>query len=1210
MSYYYDDFTYNYVKKEELGVTDKFLYVARRKKSGGVGVGLDYYKRKILEYESQFEYVDVYRLIKGWIKSGNTLDQVFEKTKKYKQITKNNIVIVYYDLSRVNGFRPNPKFFGSYRYNKKKAATLYSKMLKDIKKNKKIVLESKKTISRIFKDLKGSKKSKEPKEPTKPQDPQTQELKTSLKTSLITIKKQKIKFNFETQETIESFFSSLQITQDIPMIVLNGLVFKLDKKLSKKFVSAILKKHNKVMVDSTVFVVVRMKKGEKFSNLVINFDHGQILLNLNSRVIEKEEILQSLKDKIPNFSFLELANSQEYDGSFQIYDFSYNALMLNYAIMNENPYSRVFYIDERSAEGKRIKYNVNSIARYYDTEYYNSLTKSDPMVKFSISPEVNSSKTTYDTYEKGELLLDVEPPRYNYFKIKFNGAKTIKMVYLLREYVSVMFYKYSKFLEPKIEKMYLSYGLKLERAEPVIVTKKKQKLLSLYEDFNLSPGKYTRDCPAKRQPNKIEKEKYETLIASDIQKNRVTVVKSKTRNKNAYYYCESDEYPKYFLNKHGDPCCFKKTPKATTGEKEKRIAKKDYIFGVNKRLTPGEIAKIPNIFKTYLNSIQPANYFQLGCGGDESDSLVYCILDSLESDITAAYVKKKLISKLEEYNFHLQENPKLNKKEILAAVERCIVSNIFYNLLEIIFQINIFVFEISGGDKIKFEGMPKNYIRSIKYDKCMILIKKDSDVVGCSDYSLVISFKKDVEDDGKGGGDGKRKIKLIREKTMTKIFDRGMVKNLFELYNSQTKTTLIGISKRFGVSVVPGSYKILNYTMEFLKTVGLENKHQIIDKNGKLRCIVVFDKYFFCTLPVQPNPIFGSVVSKKKYSVDGPYPKIQDILSFVNTTPSSVTFDSHGAVTGLWFYWAGIYEAFYCPVAEISKQEVLNYVDKKYIFQEKAPIYIIKKKRTFFESVEKFKRQSHKIYTLVSWLYLSLGLGWSGFSKYLIVVPSINYDLSSLNGPLKKIYKSSLQIFKTNTNKIKNLAPSIIKGNRIVCKSQIIKDGLMYYLKNFERNKKYFTYLNYDQVGSYGVEKDQLLFKNTLDLQRWLRQDNLYNIHTNLEVLRSLKTIDPLIYYQNGKYYIIQIVKNSEFGRSLQLGYNWISSRRSPKKINTGYLTPKYKGRKMPNYKIFEVADGKIKGLLEIENYEVSHNEAYIKILNYDGLKYAAILPL
>ena len=952
MSYYYDDFTYNYVKKEELGVTDKFLYVARRKKAEDVGVGLDYYKRKILEYESQFEYVSVYRLIKRWIKSGNTLNQVFEKTKKYKQITRNNIVIVYYDLSRGENFKPNPKFFGSFKYNKKKAATLYLKMVKDIKKNKKIVLESKRTISRIFKDSDELKKFK---------DPQPQELKTSL----ITIKKQKIKFNFETQETIESFFSSLRITQDIPMIVLNGSVFKLDQKLSKKFVSAILKKHNKVMADGTVFVVVRMRKGERYSNLVINFDLGQILLNLNSRVIEKEEILQSLKDKIANFSFLELANSQEYDGSFQIYDFSYNALMLNYAIMNEDPYSRVFYVDERSAEGKRIKYNVNSIARYYDAEYYNSLTKSDPMVKFSISPEVNSSKTTYDTYEKGELLLDVEPPRYNYFKIKFNGAKTIKMVYLLREYVSVMFYKYSNFLESKIEKMYLSYGLKLERAEPVIVTKKKQKLLSLYEDFNLKQGTYTRNCPAKRQPKKIKKEKYETLIASDIQKNRVTMVKSKTRKQDAYYYCESDEYPKYFLNKHCEPCCFKKIPKNSCGEKEKRIAKKDYIFGVNKKLTPGEIAKIPNIFKTYLNSIQPANYFQLGCGGDESDSLIYCILDSLESDKSNAYVKKKLISKLEEYNFHLQENPKLNKKEILAAVQKCIVSNIFYNLLEIIFQINIFVFEISGGDKIKFEEMPKNYIRSIKYDRCMILIKKDSDISGCFDYSLVISFKKDddEEDDGGGGGKGKKKIKLIKEKTMTKFFGRGMVKHLFELYNSQTKTILIGISKKFGVSVVPGSYKTLNYNMEFLKTVGLENKHQIIDKNGKLRCIVVLNKYFFCTLPVQPNPIFGSVVPKRKYLVNGPYPQIQEILSFVKTTPTSVTFDSRGAVTGLWFYRAGIYEAFYCPVASTDVQTVLTYVDRKYIFQEKAPLYIIKKKRTFFESVEKFKRQSHKIYT-------------------------------------------------------------------------------------------------------------------------------------------------------------------------------------------------------------------------------------------------------
>ena len=800
---YYDDFTLKYIKKAELGTTDEFLYIRKKPRKVVENKTINYYQKKIIEYDSEYQYISLFKLIERWIRQGKTMKIISETLKsKYRYLTNTQIAVVYYSIYKD---KLDKRFFGNYKYQKTNSSKIYEKIKDKIVKNEEIAKKSKQIIRNIFSG------------------------KKELKTSLIKIKKQKIIFNFETKKTIESLFSTLKTDEIKPLIILNGTIFKIFKNAKKKFISDTIAKNKND--PNTIFLVLRLGENfkDRYSYLTINFDKGEATLILNSSIIDKKAIMNELKTNLNVFDVLKLSELQEYNGSFQIYGFVYEALMMGYIMMNEPPFNQLFYIDERMTEGKRIRYNLNSIGQYFDKPVYDNFTRSDPVIKFSILPGVNTSKTTYNTFEGNELLLDVVPPSYNYFQVNFSGAKTIKIAYLLREYIARLFALYKTTTEPKIEKLFLKYNLKIKRSTLVIVGKKPQKLLSLYEDFDLKPGKYTRDCPAKRQPQKIDVDKYNNLIASGIQQNRFTVIKSKTRNKTVHYYCDGLEYPKFSRNKYGDPCCFKKITYAS----KKRIPRKEYVFGVNKKLTPGEIGKITNAFETYLKNVIPGRYYQLGCGGNSSNSLLHCLVDAVNSKKTIEEVKEEILEFMKLINYQFQENLGLSPDLLKEKLDVCVDSQIFYSILEKIFKLNIFVFEVSDGDKIVFETIKtiKPYLRTQRYNKSVILIKKIySD--GCPDYSLIVNSDKNNK---------------IKDRT----FGKKMISKMFELYYFQNKRVNIDMSERFGITIHSNLYRKQHYgNLRFLKPIPLDKKKQIVDKYGKLRCVVVLDKYFICTFMI------------------------------------------------------------------------------------------------------------------------------------------------------------------------------------------------------------------------------------------------------------------------------------------------------------------------------------------------------------------------
>ena len=1140
--------SYVYAYRKGIGVEYVYSFLAPKK---NMKLGKDYYYDIMFQFDKRVRYKSLIDIVGEMGKKGSHIKDIRDYIRNnYRYITTDNVVVAYEHLFPLR-ILSNRYLLGGIKYTAYDPEALkdkYQNMKQRAKGYKNIIDRSRKLI----KDLMDEK---------------------SVKTTVPTTFNQNITFTFNTDLTPEQFFG-INSTSGVLFFLSYLDIYK----VFTDFNSKTLKTHfSKGLPTDDMYMLLLFKRLEHQYTLKIKIEYDQkrIFIKNSYKVGQTyiKDLLNAYIDQgiLKGIRNVRISQSENFIGSFDMFAKKYQPMVMSYIIMNIDPVSDLLYIDEKGepsvSKGEGSVYHMNPVAISQDLKTYQQYNKNNSIIRFNIKRIKAKGQDIYTWVKDGKLIEEKYPEGSIILRISFNHAQTLKDIYILREYMSRLYTIINKKYQT-VRTFYKNLGYKIGLKQE---TKGKQKqetrvelLNNLFEQvYGIRPKGYASQCGKTRQPKIIDSDEY---IKGQAEKPKSYMKIKDDQGKDYYLYCDHDKQPDIHYHESGLPCCFvlgKKPKKKRTG------------------LEPGNMTEVNEILWSWLNNIKKGKYYRLGATFDDENSFYSCIVNSKfpntirNKEATQARIKElkyNIKKRLKTRNYVLQESKIESVKELLSLVTKGGKNtDIFYSIIQYIYQVNIFIF-ISHNNQYQYVEYPKEpfYIRENPgFDQSIVLIKHKH----LSYYEIVAYYS--------GNGEPTKYIEL--ETLHRNIVTRGLYDSWYFQYNTDVSiydpytkihTTYNNLYNRLEY------WKLAYPTKQSVKDKYKIESFQMADPYKKIRAIVLklMDKkkrtYTYLkiyTYPTYYNPKLGPIVSDVD-EINETYPKFYTVLNYFNYYPFSATVVDD-MVTGFWYPFQGLSNGFYCHIDRVKLGTVREILKNRNIgilrdslYSEKVelapPPYIDQEEMSDIELYKYNNTLAKNTLTLVSYLYSSSGLYIEQFIKYLILdtslagddIPSDQiYNLDYLNSSTEIILpkKRSIQALKTIMKSLESKLSPLIAKDKIVCYSKKMYDGIVYYLGRYDLDKaaseKYLRYTSFQK------ENDQAILKSPTQFNIWLENKNKYNIKYNLAGMYDNESTIPVIYTHNNKFYLIQKTKAYDFYRCVTVSYTW-----HQKKINLGPNAKKY----------------------------------------------------
>lgn len=541
-----------------------------------------------------------------------------------------------------------------------------------------------------------------------------------------------------------------------------------------------------------------------------------------------------------------------------------------------------------------------------------------------------------------------------------------------------------------------------------------------------------------------------------------------------------------------------------SSEEEDKIIKSDSKYKIKtfKKLESGD-TEIPQSLSYILKSKFDYKYFRLANSESNSKKEFENVL--------------KQFAKLAKFiPFNVKINNEVCKQELYDSdIDNIIPTNseLHFRYLEEKYQTNIFVFDIKAEEKTKISiEIPRNkliHVRNLNHTRTCLIIKGERDRKIF--YELIFALNnKENEIYDFGLKMGQFCMKLIDKSVSTLLFTNNYNKGNFDVYKN-----------------------ILNNI--FIKDLVKNIVGQKFDSYGKLRIIVVKNNdilFSIFTPPLQP-------LNLPEYK--GELPKLDHnlIKLIFKDEPYSYSYSKNGLVSGLWFSFNDLNEAFYVPTYEFdNNQQKASYKIDIYPGSD----YQLDNNH---KMIKKYKYYNSVILRAFEITRTETSSDIKKFiNKYLT---NNDFDFN-INEEDNKLSNATLY-----SNFIKHINQNLILNGKIKVKKEFM-DGIIYMLNNYVRsNKVYDNYIKdyYLVRTDFKNYNDNIIFLDIFSYENWIQLNK--GVHNNLrnyyyEYYKNNK--EPIYIKSNDEIFILQNNSDNSFNKSIITSYYWKENQ-----INLGYNT-------------------------------------------------------
>lgn len=660
--------------------------------------------------------------------------------------------------------------------------------------------------------------------------------------------------------------------------------------------------------------------------------------------------------------------------------------------------------------------------------------------------------------------------------------------------------------------------------------------------------------------------------------------------------------------------------KETTKDNKKR---QKIITG--KKVSPGGLGEIPVPLEKILTRYSPESvkFKRLGVIRDEN-SFLHCVLEALNYKSYSELNEEERINLVFDVRKSIADNVNMAvmKQELyefsLDTIYQQMVTedlffdpSLYYRSVEEYFGVNIYT--LTPGKRPKEPGeaigkieVPRHklfHARPIRRERPTILIFKhwgaEADALTYPQCELLIDY--DTNEQSKVALFGERMTDLVHSVLMG---THPVSSWSFQKSGPQTEDNL---------NVEVNVYSRVNFD----NITANKARYQIIDDYGKLRGLVIDNEnettltYFFIpsqpeNIPLAENILLGSIEESNRYFGQ----------------PIAQTRNNDGQVNGVWYSDPDFDHDQYIIFVPLQPNDNNDLA----LLPEGPPPPIdlnINVDENTVDRVLRLERQISLLLQIIRWVFLIYKTShqdtypdvddfmkkYVGVNTERVEDSSTFYDLSGIQRRLPIVNSVEEAV-----NYLENVAPSLVRDNKIFLYSTTFAEKISGYLRNFIR-QSYGIALRVPRYldNYYRYESDFLRQPQTVvligrdSLNAWLTslQHVGYQgitIKTQLDVTLSEK-IEPYLYLdEEGTTYLIQNVDGGDFDKAMEVNLQWIRDF-----INPGFIAP-------PNdydlpYRIYEISPS---GGVRFVNEESNPNypDLFFNILMYSQTSYAALLVL
>ena len=654
-------------------------------------------------------------------------------------------------------------------------------------------------------------------------------------------------------------------------------------------------------------------------------------------------------------------------------------------------------------------------------------------------------------------------------------------------------------------------------------------------------------------------------------------------NEDPYYFvCTGAKkpYPGVAINKTSTkneypyiPCCYANEQISTN----KRTLYKDYLNGVlphievgakadkkistNKILNPDRIAFIGKSIDATLRTYESDVIDIVRYGTVRSpNSLIHCVLAARQEDayISANPHGREAIAI--EYRAQIAASvyPELMKQELYDYSNEEIMQKLadpavfldpllFYRAIEEYFKLNLFIFAPADEYQSDTSGIfevPRFrlfHAQAQRLDRPVILILRnlgsESNDLEYPQCELIVDY------DEKNFGNSR----MLFELSMNELCQQ-ILRESSTIFTWTFETSPVA---RFHV------YQNLYYFVDYARTIGYQLISQYIDENGKARAFTFkLNETESVTLVVPPSQP-ENLPHRKELASTSIF-RANELLG----TPSRITRNSQGQLTGFWYSVLGLQQGVYIPLVPTVATGYENIPLGEANPLGAGPI-------NYTSRLTEMKRTLNIVVQVVRWVYdiariLDPTLSPEFFAaQFMKVVPLDRpsyayYEVSAIPRRLAQVNDTNEAL-----DYIASLAPTLSDGTFLHMYDQKFYDRITQMLKDYTVNHEepastgvITGYYRYPQ--DFHQEEATRVFTSSAEQAAWLesnsRDHNVSRatiIRTRIEDKYSEELSPYLFQDDDGRIYLVQNVVGGNLERALKVVDFWFAH-----KVNYGPNAP------------------------------------------------------
>ena len=910
--------------------------------------------------------------------------------------------------------------------------------------------------------------------------------------------------------------------------------------------------------------------------------------------------------------------------------------VLSYLIKNTIMYDQITEIESL----EKLDYGV-----------YNVMTDLQDLLDLSTFGLVDIRKYTYLSIdESGMYLGSISINPYNIFIILYNLVKTVykvnnglmnrifmKLENQIRKQMCID-YEFFKFLDDQGK-----YINQLTKNKPdknnymkLKFNKRNDNKLHLPDLFI---KQYPRNCACTHQPIQINKNdigEWKKRTIGNTNKERQVLRFEADDDAILYFVCPNDSisYPGLKKNNLTNnkkypfiPCCYKEKQgdikKITL--KKKQTKTKKHIIKTNKILSDGRIGVLPEKLLNFISEYTDEKIYRFGVPNDSS-SFIHCVLRALEfqdymdSENKIDFVVDFRMSLLNDIDVSIvsQEMYNVEFEKIEHVVKNSTYffdPSYFYRILEIMFDINIFVFEQKNNDgvysiiDIQSPRHEYKYFRNVDLEKPTLVLYQHrgsdlnkSELPQCE----IIVLMSDLDD-------------------MTFLYDKNdLTENILTLFQSSLST--IDIKRHIHIEEnLSESF----FHDSFNSTIVSQN----LDPYGKLQSInikytTIDSQDIIMTLLIPPSYPRNLRVDEKQIRTD-----VNIVLEMFDGKLPDYIFtemvENDNLIIGFWY--SDVYilinpesvskELYDELIVKENKSatDTLIWSDdikRRYLLRKKnrvnMSILLLMFIKYYKENKDKKavprKKQSGKE-ELITSPVIKQGLDSSKvvddfFDKYVILknVDENDYYVNDIN----ILYSLKEYNLKNMIKQLKIHTHNMIIGNKFNCYSEKYCEQLhyfvSYYFKTLEPNENDVNFVNelFLTENDFRKSSDFILFDSKNKLDNWyMTQEQTFIVHNKINKTDEISE-KPFFLSFDYKIFIVQRVEGN-LNHALYVAKYW-----NDFQVNLGYEIQEFQEEEIEieniEYNMFNISQDGVQIPIIVDD------DVNINILKYGKIEKYAVL--